>query len=417
MKKNLIFLVFFLIFPLLISGCGSSGGGNPLAGGFLALQVSAGDFHTCAVQSSGQVKCWGVNGSGQLGNGTQVGSFTPVTVSGLSNAVEVSAGGAHSCARLNDNTIECWGDNSFGQLGNGSTVPFPTPVQVTGITNAVGISAGENHTCAVLSDGTVWCWGLNSSGQLGNGTQNTSLIPVKVSGITTAMAVSAGGSSASDGHTCALLADGTVFCWGNNSFGQLGNGTSASDTPPTPGFSDTPIQANLTGATAVSIAAGADHTCAAISDGTVKCWGNNFDGQLGNPYTTSPFSLVPLTFSTFPIPVFGVSDASGVTAGSGHSCANLSGGGVQCWGDDLSGQLGNGAFFGSAPVDPINLPNTTWQPVSVINLSTVTQVDAGALHTCAHLSNNVIACWGDNGFGQLGIGNFNTSNFPIGVVD
>lgn len=417
MKKVLGFSVIYLIIPLIISGCGGSGGGNPLAGGFFALQVSAGNLHTCAVQSNGQVKCWGVNSSGQLGDGTGGGSFLPVTVANLFNVSEVSAGGRHTCARLKDGTVQCWGDNTFGQMGNNGSIftpPFFTPTQVSDITKAVSISAGENHSCAVLSDGTVACWGDNTYGQLGNGTRNPTLTPVKVSGINTATDVSAGGS-----HTCALLVDGSVFCWGNNSSGQLGNGTSFTDTPPTPAFSTVPLEANLTGATSIATAAGANHTCAVITGGTVRCWGDDTFGQIGQPYT--PIGVVAsgpvfITFSTFPVPVTDVSTAVGVTAGARHSCANLSGGGVQCWGDDSSGQLGNGAFFGPAPV-AIDLPNTTWLPVSVKNLVTATQVDAGFSHTCAHLSNNIIACWGDNSAGQLGTGNLETSKIPLGVAD
>jgi len=167
------------------------------------------------------------------------------------------------------------------------------------------------------------------------------------------------------------------------------------------------------------LAAGRNHTCATINDlnKTVRCWGDNNDGQLGIPWTVIGVGVPPLTFCDVPVPVTSLTSATGVTGGLNHSCATISGGTAQCWGDDSSGQLGNGAFFGSDPVDAINLPNTTWRPVSVVNVSTVDQIDAGANHTCAHLSNNVIACWGDNSAGQLGIGNFTTWNFPIGVVD
>jgi alpha-tubulin suppressor-like RCC1 family protein len=411
MKKVLGFSASCLIISLLVSGCGG-GGGNAF---LTALQVSAGDSHTCAVQPSGQIKCWGDNTFGQLGDGTQFIPFGPVTVLGLSNAAEVSAGGRHTCALLNDGTVRCWGVNDFAQMGNGSilTPPFVFPTQVTGITTAISVSAGENHTCAVLSDGTIACWGDNSSGQLGDGTRNPTLFPVMVSGITgatpatTATDVSAGGS-----HTCALLADGSVFCWGDNTFGQLGNGSSFTDHPPSPGFSDIPIQANLTGATAISLAAGADHTCAVITGGTVRCWGDDTFGQIGQPYTSIGPGLPLLTFSTFPLPVPNLSIATGVTGGLDHSCATILGGGVQCWGDGSFGQLGFGGFF--TPFNPILVAVPIF---NVLNLSTADQVDAGANHTCAHLSNDVIECWGENNVGQLGSGNFTTSNRPIAVVD
>ena len=416
MKKIPIFIAILPIILLFVSGCGNgASNGNPLAGGFRAQQVSSGDYHACAIQGGGIVMCWGANGSGQLGNGSATGSVTPVRTSNIANATRVSAGGAHSCALINDGTIRCWGDDGFGQLGNNATLPALTPVQVAGVAGAVDISGGEGHTCAVISNGTVWCWGLNDYGQLGNGTQTTAFTPVRVSSIGTtlpkAVSVSAGGA-----HTCALLADGSVFCWGNNSSGQLGNGASFTNTPPSPAISTTPIQANLTGVSATALSAGADHTCAVMSDSTVRCWGDDTFGQLGIPYTVIGVGPGVITFSTFPVPVTGLSNAIGVTGGLRHSCATVSGG-VRCWGDDSSGQLGNGAFFGPAPVDPINLPDTTWSPVSAIGLAAATGVSAGSLHTCAHLSNDVIACWGNNTYGQLGSGGFSASAIPLGVTD
>src|SRR5881628_2966513 len=187
-----------------------------------ATAIDGGSFHTCALLRDGSVRCWGLNDSGQLGDGTTTNSSTPVAVAGIAGAVAVTGGGFHTCVRFPDGTLECWGRNDAGQLGDPATTTdvSRTPVRVTGITTATAVTAGGFHTCALLQDGTVSCWGQNTFGQVGNGSILNSSTPVTVSGITTAVAVSAGGW-----HTCALLQDGTIRCWGRNEDGQLGNGT------------------------------------------------------------------------------------------------------------------------------------------------------------------------------------------------
>jgi|GEM_PF-773284 len=237
-----------------------------------AVAVSNGDYHSCALLSNGTVECWGNNAVGQLGNGTKTplppyGITTPVQVSGILNAVALSAGSNHTCALLSNRTIECWGVNGAGELGNGTTVNSSTPVQVSGISNAVAVSAGAAATCALLSGGTVSCWGWNDYGALGDGTTVSSSTPVQVSGITNATAVSAGGFA-----NCALLSGDTVDCWGSNIFGQLGDGTTTA--------SSTPIAVSgISSATAIS--AGGFFGCALLAGGTIDCWGRDNEGQLG----------------------------------------------------------------------------------------------------------------------------------------
>jgi len=289
-------------------------------------------------------------------------SLTPVQVAAISTASQVSAGGHHTCALLSGGSIECWGGNYFGTLGNGTRTDSLIPVRVTGISTATQVSAGTVHTCAVLSGGTLKCWGNNDDGQLGNGRARYTLAPapVAVRGITNARAISAGW-----GHTCALLLGGTIKCWGRNPTGELGNGTET--------YSSTPVQVSGI-STAVQVSASDYHTCAVLSGGSVKCWGSNNSGELGNGTTVD---------SSTPVQVSGISTASQVSAGYEHTCALLSGGTVECWGSGQYGQLGDGRTMVGSPA-----------PVQVSGISTATQVSAGGAHLCAVLSGGTVDCWG-----------------------
>ena len=229
-----------------------------------AVAVAAGDSHSCAVLADGSVQCWGSNDNGRLGNNSIIAAWAPVQVCGVgpsSNpticpigtpATAIAAGGSHTCARLSSGTVQCWGLNSSGQLGDGTTTESLTPVNVKDIGTATAIATGNAHSCALLSDETVRCWGQNNYGQLGNGLTTNLATPVMVSGIT----IGAVEIAASGDHSCTRLSDGEVECWGLNADGQLGNGRTNNSSVPV-------FVSGIT--TAAAIAAGTAHSCARLS--------------------------------------------------------------------------------------------------------------------------------------------------------
>ncbi len=349
------------------------------------VQVSAGTDHTCARLATGGVHCWGHNNFGQLGDNSTTDSNVPVSVAGISSATDVSAGDRFSCARLTNAEVWCWGLNSAGKLGNATTANSPVPVQVSLSVAAMSVSAGFEHACVRTVSARAHCWGNGFRGQLGNGATTPSLVPVAVTGLTNVTAVSAGTS-----HTCARLADGTVRCWGAGANGQLGNnGVADSNVPVVVNL----ITAALPNATSVS-AAGGGSTCARMSDATLRCWGFNSSGQLGDNTSTQRRE---------PVSVLGVS-ATTVETGRVHACARMLDETVQCWGAGENGRLGYGGAFGRLTA------------VAVVGVGNVTQVSAGAEHTCAVLSTGAVVCWGSNGFGQIGNGTSGTDSLTPSAV-
>ncbi|MFN8444277.1 MAG: hypothetical protein U0175_26075 [Caldilineaceae bacterium] len=387
------------------------------------LAIATGESHSCAVLDDGGVKCWGGNSFGQRGDGQDDGQESPVTVEGLQRrTIHLSAGGNHTCSLSNRGTEQCWGRNTFGQLGDGGNNGRYQPQPVSGLDNEVAaISSGNNHTCALLNNGSAKCWGLNSSYQVGDGTNLTRLTPTTVN----LNSVSIKAITSGRRHTCALTTGGAVKCWGSNSSGQLGDGTSNFRTAPVDvlGMNDgvTAVAAggdftcalrqdhlycwgaNESGqlgtgtfdaayapqtvsgieGTPIQVSAGWSHTCAITNQGALYCWGQNDHGELGNA-TVGP--------RPSPIIVNDVrSGAGAVAAGLEYTCAIVNGG-AKCWGNNSSGQLGDGtAVNRNAPTDVLGLQ------------SDVSEITAGAYHACALTSDGTVKCWGFDDFGQLGI--------------
>lgn len=388
------------------------------------IAIAAGGFydgsHTCALTTSGDVECWGANRYGQIGDGTTTNQNAPLDVAGLPDGVTtVSTGTHHTCALANSG-VYCWGSNSLGQLGDGTVTRNVTPADVSGLSSGVSaIGSGDWGTCAIIG-GQVKCWGNNRTGQLGNGNPADSSVPSSVtlsgldSGVTavdgslqdtcailnggvtcwsggyasTIEGLSSGVSaiSAAYVHRCAIV-NGGARCWGSNNYGQLGDGTTT--------FRSAPVDVSGLTSGVSSIAAGVLFSCAVLNGG-VQCWGFNVAGQLGDGTTTQRLT---------PVPVNGLS--SGVivvVAGQNHACALTTTGGVNCWGSNWSGELGDGSY--TQRLTPVDVSGLT---------SGVTALAAGANHTCAITSGGTVKCWGGNAFGELGDGTILTRNSPVSV--
>jgi alpha-tubulin suppressor-like RCC1 family protein len=360
-------------------------------------QVSAGNVHSCGVTTDNRAYCWGDNDYGRLGTGSDTGpescngavgpfpcSTRPAPVAGGLRFRQISAGNTHSCGVTTGYRAYCWGSNSFGQLGDGTigtTRLAPTPV--AGGRQFSRVDANTYHTCGVsYPDGRAYCWGTNTYGQLGDGTTSERRTPVAVAGTLRFREVSAGYF-----HTCGVTTDNRAFCWGRNNFGQIGDSSTASRRL-------TPTR--VAGARQFrQLDTGGYHACAVTTDHRAYCWGNGREGQIGNGRAYLSF---------WPRAVAGGLFFDRVTAGTYHTCGETTTNRGYCWGSNSFGRLGDG---------------TTTQrlkPVAVAGGLYFAQLSAGGDHTCGKSSTNVAYCWGYNFFGQLGDGTTTNRSRPTAVA-
>jgi alpha-tubulin suppressor-like RCC1 family protein len=333
-------------------------------------QIAAGSSHSCGVTLDDVAYCWGDNNFGMLGDGTGQRRLAPVAVLGGLHFVQVSAGTTHTCGLATDGRAWCWGQNDLGQLGDG-TAPtgHPTPVAVAGTRRFTQIRVGYRHTCALTTTGAPFCWGENAHGQLGNGSSTgpddcsgvaCSIRPIRAAGTRVFRQIKSGGE-----HTCALAEDRRVWCWGNNVFGQLGDGTVTTRLKPVAVSGDREFQ---------QLSAGGMHTCGVDRSNRAWCWGRNELGQLGDGSTVMR--------RRSPVEVAGGFVFRGVSAGVEHTCATTTSDVVRCWGSNAFAQLGDGTTT-----------NRT-VPTRVAGSLHWSMVDAGWMTTCAITLGDRAYCWG-----------------------
>jgi alpha-tubulin suppressor-like RCC1 family protein/chitodextrinase len=339
-------------------------------GGTYALLASVGaeiESYTDSTIVVGIQYFYRVCATSSLGSSAFSNEASPSTSTVIVGAI--AGGRKHSIAVKDDGTVWTWGANDSKQLGTGSTIASTNiPIRVTTLTGMIAVAAGSDHNLALKSDGTVWGWGFNSTGQLGNSSTSTPATPVKATGLSGVQEITAGYN-----HSAAITADGSVWTWGGNSYGQLGNGALVTKTAPI----------KVSGLLATSVAAGTYYTLIAAQDGTVWGWGYNTSGQLGNN---------TLINSSVPVKANGLSNVTRVAAGASHALALKSDGTVWAWGLNSSGQLGRGTT-NSSPV-----------AVQVSGLSGVVEIACGGAHSLAIKSDGTIWTWGSNGKGQLARG-------------
>jgi alpha-tubulin suppressor-like RCC1 family protein len=343
-----------------------------------------GQDHSCVVTSGGDVLCWGDNTNRAINPSAATSITTPTAYPGLPSGLGTLAlGGNHMCVETATGGVKCWGKNADGQLGDGTTSARSAPVDVFGLSNIRALSAGVASSCVVNSSGGAMCWGNNSAGQLGMGTSVDQLVPGDVIGLSSGVSFVV----ASHDHTCARMSAGGIKCWGANASGQLGDGgTTPSSTP-------VDVSGLTTGTRFVTV--GAAHACVVTGLGTVKCWGSNANGQLGDGTTTSRAT---------PVDVAGLSDVKALSAGISHTCAITNAGAVKCWGSNTYGQLGDGTT------------TRRLTPVDVVGMTSGARVMiSGADHVCALRTTGELRCWGRNGRGQLADPNTASKTTPSAI--
>lgn len=353
------------------------------------IEISAGAYHTVALKEDGTVWTWGNNESGQLGDGTEIDKGEPVQVKGIEGVKAIAAGGYHTVALKEDGTVWTWGENLYGQLGDDTIdICKNEPVQVKGIEGVKAIAAGERHTVALKEDGTVWSWGNNVFGQLGH----TDFVvrnnqPMMVVDLKDVKAIAAG-----EWHTVALKEDGSIWAWGDNEDGQLGDGRVIA--------TNKPVQA-IDIEEVVAIASGNCFTVALKQDGTVWGWGSNFAGQLGAIVIADSDTNNEFKYERF-MQVSGMEKVKAIAAGYNYTIALKKDGSLWVWGRNNLGNLGDDS------IETISI-----EPVPVKDLEDVIAVSAADDHIVALKKDGTVWSWGLNLYGQLGDGTVMYTSKPV----
>ncbi|MDX6276637.1 MAG: hypothetical protein QOJ72_765 [Nocardioidaceae bacterium] len=358
--------------------------GSAQAGSPKWLSISTSDSHTCGIRTDHSLYCWGRNTEGELGLGATGARHKPTRVGTSTSWVSVAAGGAQTCALHNSGSIYCWGENSAGEIGQGNTsTGYNTPTKVGSSTSWKSVTVGFLHVCALHSSGSIYCWGGNGDGQVGNGTPNDVHAPAKVGSSTHWLSVTATDSF----HTCARHSSGSIYCWGNNDSGELGIGNNTA-------VHYVPTKAG-TSTSWTSVTVGSDSSCARHNSGSIYCWGYNGTGQLGDGTTTTHYTPTKVGTST---------SWTAVRAGSQHTCAQHSGGTLYCWGDNQYGALGDGTGLNHLTPTKVGA-SIDWAALAV-----------GRYGTCAISTGGYAYCWGKNDQGQLGIGSITDAHAPTKIT-
>jgi len=381
----------FLVLPALVAACGGDDftGPEAPAGAIQFAAVTAGYFHSCGLSTAGRAYCWGSNTWGTLGDGSITSANRPVPVAGGLRFTAIEAGAGHTCAVTDSGLVFCWGLNDEGQAGADWRDPrIEEPTRLPGSQFWVMVSAGHDHSCGLTSSGEAWCWGDNITGHIGSGgTFNKSYEPVRVASDVSFSTVLAGYY-----QSCALATSGQMYCWGNNSEGEIGDGTNENRFTPVPVSGDLTFRA---------LGGGDAFMCGITTKGSTWCWGSNRSGELGDP--SLPAQAAPVRIDGLPeiSKIYGAGGAFTVSSAEAYACGLTAEGEAWCWGGSIRGGLWQGPTEGPIHVEP----NIRFRNLAL-----------GAEHLCGVTLEGWAFCGGANYAGQLGDGSGQDRSSMVGVV-